>query len=491
MLSPLGRAVLKHLEDDLHIDPLLGLLLMIDSQELEGHTHVGRALLRCVETCAGRSAVRAGPQALAGSLVQEFRGIFYGTHVSGVRGVRRLKASMGSIVEGKKAEAMRRFTRLCQEVGRRDYCASLVQIVFPSGARVHEVFMDAEECILSCRDRLMGGGVLAIIEVPNPLQLVQKFYIDWDLLSMVCTEQGSTDQLQRVRSVALQTPRLVYEALLGIGALDEADHLQVVVKEGSRWRGDRGCHKVSMHFVFQIILTRRQFHCMWSALLDYFGSRCQEFRAMIGGTAPGLISEGLERSMGAYLPLVGVDLHPYSNAEQGLSMPYSRKKCEDPPSRPVHVMHFSARQQAESEVPDGQVWSPGMTRVCMQSMNPSHVAWALLDSSICIPGPRCIGAREGAWSARTSHPAGAPKRSQVCAGPLDRRVRGSGGAAPSEIAVPGWFSSALQGTCGADFMSASYKGFPYGSRPSSASPRSVLFQLNKSPACICILSAMR
>lgn len=85
MLSLLGRAVLRCLEGDMRTDPVLVLLLAIDSKELEDNTHVGGALLHCVRRCADDNNDRRAMGTIVESLLKEFRGIFYGTHLSGVR----------------------------------------------------------------------------------------------------------------------------------------------------------------------------------------------------------------------------------------------------------------------------------------------------------------------------------------------------------------------------------------------------------------------
>lgn len=85
MLSLIGRAVLRCLESDMRMDPLLVLALVIESKELEDNTHIGGALLRCVRRCADNNDDRRGMDSIIHSLLKEFRGIFYGTHLSGVR----------------------------------------------------------------------------------------------------------------------------------------------------------------------------------------------------------------------------------------------------------------------------------------------------------------------------------------------------------------------------------------------------------------------
>lgn len=192
-------------------------------------------------------------------------------------------------------------------------------------------------------------------------------------------------------------------------------------------------------------------------------------------------------------PVHGALIPLRSACRAGLSMLFSRKKQVDPASRPVQIMHFREGRQVMSEVPCRNVWSAGGGKGKLSHMDPSHVAWALLDASICIPGPRCIGARAGAWC-RQAPDGVRPKQepgARVVHGP--RRHPLAHGASPTRprIEVPDWFQSLMQGTCGQEFMSDVYCGFSYGSRPCSARPESVVFQMNGSPACICIYAAMR
>lgn len=97
------------------------------------------------------------------------------------------------------------------------------------------------------------------------------------------------------------------------------------------------------------------------------------------------------------LPLVGMDLHPHSAVEQGFALPFSYKKQGEAMSRPIAILHIRGGVEMMWEVPCREVWRAGTAiggaHPDVRSTSKSVVLGALLDASVCIPGPRCIALR--------------------------------------------------------------------------------------------------
>ena len=110
------------------------------------------------------------------------------------------------------------------------------------------------------------------------------------------------------------------------GSLRHSDVVQVVIKEGTRWHQKMGCYKVGMHFIFNVLLTRRQFRAVWESLLADISASAP----FVGKYIRGEMGKGYvitREDMGAsgeVFALVGADVSSYQNMEQGLALPGSR-----------------------------------------------------------------------------------------------------------------------------------------------------------------------
>jgi hypothetical protein len=62
--------------------------------------------------------------------------------------------------------------------------------------------------------------------------------------------------------MALELPALLCKILIAENVIDPTDEVCIVVKEGSRTKGSG--MKVSMHFIFQLLLTPKQYNAVWA-----------------------------------------------------------------------------------------------------------------------------------------------------------------------------------------------------------------------------------
>jgi hypothetical protein len=114
-------------------------------------------------------------------------------------------------------------------------CPSLLQIKYPSGARVHQMYSHPSEFLIGCKDMVMDPGrtALVLMEVPNSLQLLHCFYVDWDMQVSDFAFPGGVDalpedeKLEYVRRVAMGTPEAICRLLMRAGYLGEDDAVQV------------------------------------------------------------------------------------------------------------------------------------------------------------------------------------------------------------------------------------------------------------------------
>lgn len=254
------------------------------------------------------------------------------------------------------------------------------------------------------------------MQVPNKLQRTYKLYVDWEVLTAwfgddffkpgggACTEH---EKVEALRALAQGCPGRVIRILSELELLPcpGSGCVQVAVTEGTRWIERDACHKISFHFVFQIFVTRQQYEQVWQAVLEYLGSACKPLLDFFRKIAESegitekrcVVREVLPIVPAPLLPLVGVDQHCWSNLEQGLAFPLSRKKVGEERSRFVRIAHIQCSDGCEmfSEIPCKRTWcahvpigSPGPKP---RDMDPSVLLDALLVVSICLPSPRCIG----------------------------------------------------------------------------------------------------
>lgn len=526
------------------LDPLLLMSCVIDQQALRTQTLFGQKMLGIVDEMEIFDSVEDIPLAVCNS--------FHGTSKMGIRGIRKMqgKSTVGKAIcnvicaDGRKMSVMAYVADRCDKektVGM-GACVSLVQIVYSDGRRKHEAFQHAQEFIIACKNHVFEAGIseevpvsslskkeaslllgddnknskattvtkykeiISMVEVPNVMQLVQKFYIDWDMMlssfeelfpnyfvdafmdnddisdrteeeiaadvktlasdlgipfvetavtgsglaaaKKLATGEGYVNdtfkewilpsstmgkeeenkrrlhtrarlatlkRVQILREMAMRCPAIVCEILIEMGYIDAEDDVQVVVVEATRlkkkerlpvkgdeaWR-ERGDWKISIHFIFQVLLTRDQFRRVWEALLHHLEEECPWYAkcAELMATEKGNMGSPdvklpANDSMGKYMPLVGMDVHPYHNAEQGLALPFSRKTVNDPESRLMQIMHIVGGKEYMTEIPSRDTYfaraRPWNYAPRGKDLDPFHVLWGLMDASICVPGPRCIG----------------------------------------------------------------------------------------------------
>lgn len=142
-------------------------------------------------------------------------------------------------------------------------------------SRVHEIYSHPSEFLISCRDKILdhnhhhhrgGGKFLSLVEVPNSLQLLHCFYVDWDMMVndfkfLSCGVGGGGESYERkpggsldfIRSEAMKTPCVIYGIMAKLGYIRRDETVQVVVVEGTRWNEKKKSHKVSIHFIFKVV----------------------------------------------------------------------------------------------------------------------------------------------------------------------------------------------------------------------------------------------
>lgn len=124
-----------------------------------------------------------------------------------------------------------------------------------------------------------------------------------------------------------------------------------VVCAGTRYDADKLDFKIGMHFIFQIFLTLPQFIKVYDDIMNYLTVEC---KVLVDILSHGFktITTTMTNNMGEeYTSLIGVDLHAMKNTEQGLALPFSRKRLQDNPSRLLKIVHVRNGVELMSEIP--------------------------------------------------------------------------------------------------------------------------------------------
>jgi hypothetical protein len=185
---------------------------------------------------------------------QDAMRIFNGTFRDGVRGIKRFqnipKNHPKCLIDRQKNQLIQRFTTQCISSGIKITFTCMIQKLYMGGNkpyRVHELFLHVGDFLLTCAERITADSfyamddLMSMIEIPNSLQSMRKFYIDWDMqLSKVqflemgqCDGDDDVNRMMLVRQIALRVPAVVGKILVATGHLLPTDVIQVVVKEGS------------------------------------------------------------------------------------------------------------------------------------------------------------------------------------------------------------------------------------------------------------------
>jgi hypothetical protein len=317
----------------------------------------------------------------------------------------------------RKADVLDQFVSLIKgqcdpsEQGIRMCDSLLVQVVLQSGKRYHLLQEHMHSALQQIQDLLhprdsdgVNDTVISVVEIPTSLQGMQKLYIDWDkklseMLPLLPPGSGmDVPTLKHARALALQTPAVFCRVLQHVGVLSPCDSVQVTVVEGSRWKSGMTECKVSFHFVFQILLSRRQLAAVWGLVMQHLQVRSPVVYAHIHGNG-GVQPLGDNDNGSAYECLYGVDIHPIRNKEQGLALPWSSKSLGEPASRMLKSVVVQDGEEQHSVYNDPTIWAAASSvHMCGRPapyalyvhFNPAKVARALMEASICFPGPKCL-----------------------------------------------------------------------------------------------------
>jgi hypothetical protein len=256
------------------MDALLLASLVVGASALKEQTLFGEDLLGLISDVLGGDA-----EMTLFDLMDMVREDMLSARVCPVRAAPSRKLLGGGAVhkcvvrEGKKAKALLVFVQKCEEAGIGYCCPSLLQIKYASGARVHELYSHPSDFLIACKNMIIDQErtALVLMEVPNSLQLLHCFYIDWDMnVSDFCFPLvdgeaiggGLDEKIEYVRKVAMRTPEVICGLLIRSGIVDSSQVVQVVVVEGTRGS------KVGIHFIFKILVTREDYKMIWTKILN-------------------------------------------------------------------------------------------------------------------------------------------------------------------------------------------------------------------------------
>jgi hypothetical protein len=294
-------------------------------------------------------------------LIASYRRLFYGTKKEGKLGVYKVRSSnIVSWGHSKKKEVLLLYLKGVEM--EYPHTPTLIQVIFAgndmySGARTHRIFKNPQDAIVMCQSMLCDANPpLSIMEVPNKIQGTGKFYIDWDMTidKLMFIEGTLLERVIQARDLALAAPAKICEIFVELGYISADTDIQIVIKEGSRPKvGCTTIHKISFHFIYNIFGTTAQMTSAWKGLFTYLENH--------GGTLSSILHGSGEpindiQGMHGYGSLIGIDLHPYSNPEQGLAMGFSRKHLLDPYTRFIEILHVTNGIQTRSEIPCNHIW---------------------------------------------------------------------------------------------------------------------------------------
>lgn len=159
-------SVRQRLVDCEGLDPLLLASLVLGGDDLRSSTLFGDWMLRHVEDVIG---VGDDAEITLEELAEVARATMGRFKLCPVRPVPRRSMIGGgqlprvSVREGKKATAIALFIEQCEKKGMDYCCPSLIQVKYPSGARVHEIHSHPSECLMWCRDVVMDRARTALV----------------------------------------------------------------------------------------------------------------------------------------------------------------------------------------------------------------------------------------------------------------------------------------------------------------------------------------
>jgi hypothetical protein len=317
-------SILLRVMHENELDPLITFTTVIGMERIVQETFLGETLERLLTVAAGEACVTIE------EMIAEFRSLFYGTKKKGKMGVCKVKSSSPSVFQNaKKKLALSMYMASVSK--HHPQFPSLMQVIYQGkdlrcGARVHHIHTHAQNFLISARDMLMSPNPpLAVMEVPNVLQGTRKFYVDWDMkLDKLSFLHGTMSQrIDQARKLALQAPSKICQIFIAIGYISSETQVQIVVKEGSRPSVDgTDIAKISFHFITNIFGTSGQIQTISTGFINYIKEHAGTLSGILADTDAPIDRIDL---MNGFESLVGVDMHPFSNPEQGLAIGFSRK----------------------------------------------------------------------------------------------------------------------------------------------------------------------
>jgi hypothetical protein len=154
---------------------------------------------------------------------------------------------------------------------------------------------------------------------------------------LVFLKGSVSERVDQARELALKVPAKICAIFIDLGYIASDALVQIVIKEGSQSKV-HGMHieKISFHFVFNLFGTSGQIRTVSNGLFQYIQQHAGTLSTILAN-GDACIAE-IDGTNG-YECLIGIDLHPFSNPEQGLAMGFSRKDLSDPYSRFIEILH--------------------------------------------------------------------------------------------------------------------------------------------------------
>jgi hypothetical protein len=190
--------------------------------------------------------------------------------------------------------------------------------------RTFQLYTDPLQGLLACAQTMVvpNSDHISFVEWPVVDQGVRKFYIDWERMMSSVPESVTVEEL---RELALKTPALICSILQTAECIDNETEVTVIVKEATRsvkanarLGKTKYDTKVSMHFIFQVSLTYRQYEGVWALIEKYVSEQpCADtiFRCISATNHDRLTLSDLQ-TMGQFACMCGVDFSSRNNLMQ-------------------------------------------------------------------------------------------------------------------------------------------------------------------------------
>jgi hypothetical protein len=281
-------------------------------------------------------------------------------------------------------------------------CPVLFQFMNIRGKRRHVGFRNPRDAIL-CYMRLLqdhrGIGMeeecLQLVECPIPqIGGLIKFYVDVDCKFSVLQGCG-VRSIEDARDILLEMPATLGRIFVDIGVISSREEFCVLVKENSRALPS-GDHKLSFHFITQLLLTVEMFVYMQRRIRCHLQKECHRCVNLQHGMGGDMVAKDLV-TMGRYACMAFADSHSETNAKQGLAGPWCRKSVDLPQVSTLRGFVWICNgQMVRQEACDPDIFIPvGGVTLHATHLDPVKAVRALADALIGVPGPRCKSFIEG------------------------------------------------------------------------------------------------